>query len=136
MVAVGKLRLANFNVFTENKNQFALWSEIGYMELGNELKIAMVPGEFCCDLLVGGASLYANGSVTRADFGVPTLREIFGENTMVFGLANDAIGYIVPDNDYTMGDPADHYHELISLGNKTGSSVMKGFLKLANELNK
>ncbi len=136
MVAVGKLRLANFNVFSERENQFSIWTEIGYMELGNELKIAMVPGEFCCDLLVGGDSLYARGSVTHTDFGIPPLREIFGKDTIAFGLANDAIGYIVPDNDYTMGDPANHYHELISLGNKTGSSVMNGFLKLATEINK
>ncbi len=136
MVAVGKLKLANFNVFTEDKNQFAVWSEIGYMELGSDIKIAMVPGEFCCDLLVGGDSLFAKGSVTHTDFGIPPLCEIFGKDTIVFGLANDAVGYIVPDNDYTMGDPHNHYHELVSLGYKTGSSVMNGFLKLAKEINR
>ena len=135
MVAVGKLKLANFNVLSEGKNQFAVWSEIGYMELGSDIKIAMVPGEFCCDLLVGGDSLFAKGSVTHTDFGIPPLREIFGKDTIVFGLANDAVGYIVPDNDYTMGDPQNHYHELVSLGYKTGSSVMNGFLKLAKEIN-
>lgn len=135
MVAVGKLRLANFRVIAEGKNQYAVWSEIGYMELGKQLKIAMVPGEFCCDLLVGGDSLYAEGAVTHTDFGIPPLRSIFSEDTIVFGLANDAIGYIVPDNDYTMGDPGDHYHELVSLGYKTGSSIMKGFVKLAREIN-
>ena len=136
MVAVGKLKLANFNVLSEGKNQFAVWSEIGYMELGSDIKIAMVPGEFCCDLLVGGDSLFAKGSVTHTDFGIPPLREIFGKDTIVFGLANDAVGYIVPDNDYTMGDPQNHYHELVSLGYKTGSSVMNGFLKLAKEINR
>ncbi len=136
MVAVGKLKLANFNVFSQGKNQFAVWSEIGYMELGSDIKIAMVPGEFCCDLLVGGDSLFAKGSVTHTDFGIPPLREIFGKDTIVFGLANDAVGYIVPDNDYTMGDPQNHYHELVSLGYKTGSSVMNGFLKLAKEINR
>ena len=136
MVAVGKLKLANLNVLSEGKNQFAVWSEIGYMELGSDIKIAMVPGEFCCDLLVGGDSLFAKGSVTHTDFGIPPLREIFGKDTIVFGLANDAVGYIVPDNDYTMGDPQNHYHELVSLGYKTGSSVMNGFLKLAKEINR
>ena len=135
MVAVGKLKLDNLNVLSEGKNQFAVWSEIGYMELGSDIKIAMVPGEFCCDLLVGGDSLFAKGSVTHTDFGIPPLREIFGKDTIVFGLANDAVGYIVPDNDYTMGDPQNHYHELVSLGYKTGSSVMNGFLKLAKEIN-
>ncbi len=134
LVAAGKLKLANYKVLVEGKNQFAVWTEIGYMELGNQLKIAMVPGEFCCDLLVGGASLYAKGSVTHTDFGFPPIRKIFSKDTIVFGLANDAIGYIVPDNDYTMGDPQNHYHELVSLGCKTGSSVMRGFLNLAKEI--
>ena len=134
LVAAGKLELANYKVLVEGKNQFAVWTEIGYMELGNQLKIAMVPGEFCCDLLVGGASLYAKGSVTHTDFGFPPIRKIFSKDTIVFGLANDAIGYIVPDNDYTMGDPQNHYHELVSLGCKTGSSVMRGFLNLAKEI--
>ena len=136
MAAVGKLRLANFNGVTGSRNRLLVVSEIGYMELGNELKIALVPGEFCCDLLVGGDSLYANGSVMRYNFGIPPLRKIFGQGTIVFGLANDAVGYIVPDNDYTMGDPQNHYHELISLGSKTGSTVMSGFVKLADEISR
>ncbi len=134
MVAVGKLKLANFKVLSEGKNQYFVWSEIGYMEFGNQLKIAMVPGEFCCDLLVGGDSLNRENSVNHVDFGIPPLRDIFGKETMVFGLANDAVGYIVPDNDYTMGDPKNHYHELVSLGCETGSSVMNGFVELAKEI--
>lgn len=134
LAAAGKLRLANYKVLTEGENAYAVYSEIGYIEFGNELKVAMVPGEFCCDLLTGGASLYADGSVSHKDFGYPSVREIFGEDTIAFGLANDAIGYIVPDNDYTMGDPKDHYHELVSLGYLTGSSVMQGFVDMAKEL--
>ncbi len=134
MALAGKLKLANFKVLTEGKHKYAIYSEIGYLELGKELKVAMVPGEFCCDLLTGGASLYADGAVSHKDFGYPSVREIFGEDTIAFGLANDAIGYIVPDNDYTMGDPMNHYHELVSLGDETGSSVMKGFIKMAKEL--
>ena len=134
MAAAGKLKLANFKVLTEGKGKYAIYSEIGYIEFGKELKVAMVPGEFCCDLLKGGASLYADGSITHTDFGLPSVRDIFGEDTIAFGLANDAIGYIVPDNDYTMGDPMNHYHEFVSLGCLTGSSVMKGFVEMAKEL--
>jgi hypothetical protein len=47
---------------------------------------------------------------------------------------NDAIGYVVPDNDYTMGDPANHYHELISLGQHVASSRMDGLDELKNEI--
>lgn len=135
MAAAGKLKLANYKVYTREKGQYSVFTEIGYMELGKELKIAMVPGEFCCDLLTGGESLRARASVSHTDFGIPPLREIFGDDTAVFGLANDEIGYIVPDNDFTMGDPKNHYHEFVSLGCKTASSVMRGFTEMAEELN-
>ncbi len=136
MAAAGKLRLANFQVLKEKDGTYSVFTEIGYMEMGKELKVAMVPGEFCCDLLTGGASLYADGAVLHKDFGYPSVREIFGKDTIAFGLSNDAIGYIVPDNDYTMGDPMNHYHELVSLGDRTGSCVIKGFMEMSEELKK
>lgn len=132
--AMGKLNLANFDVISTGKNAYSVNTEIGYIEFGKELKVALVPGEYCCDLLMGGKSLTAAGSFTKTDFGIPTVREIFSENTVAFGLANDAVGYIVPDNDYTLGDPGDHYHEFVSLGKYTGSCVNKGFCELKREL--
>lgn len=47
---------------------------------------------------------------------------------------NDAVGYIVPDNDFTMGDPANHYHEFIGLGQYVGSSVIIALEELASEI--
>ncbi len=56
------------------------------------------------------------------------------------GLCNDAIGYIVPDNDYApfiadslwntelgeklWGKPQRHYEEMLSTGSKAGSTVI------------
>ena len=94
----------------------------------------MVPGEFCADLLTGGASLKAEGAVTKTDFNYPTVRELFGEDTIAFGLSNDEIGYIVPDNDFTMGDPVNHYHELISLGQGVASALTDGLADLNAEI--
>ncbi len=133
MVGVGKLNIANYKML-KSENGYSMFSEIGYIEIGNNIKVAMVPGEFCADLLTGGASLKADGAVTKTDFQYPTIREMFGEDTIAFGLSNDEIGYIVPDNDFTMGDPGSHYHELVSLGQFVGSSVMKGFLEIKKEL--
>ena len=50
----------------------------------------------------------------------------------MFGLANDAIGYVIPDNDYCMSVAFDHYHELISLGETTASTLMRAFALLAD----
>lgn len=134
ILAAGKLHLANYKVLADGNRGYSVYTEIGYMEFGNQLKVVCVPGEFCCDLLVGGASLYADGSVSKKDFSRPYIRKIFGEDTVAFGLANDEIGYIVPDNDYTMGDPANHYHEFVSLGEFVGSGIMHGFVQLAHEI--
>ena len=56
------------------------------------------------------------------------------ENEYCLGIMNVAIGYVVPDNDYTMGDPANHYHELISLGQYVASSLMYGLEELKAEI--
>ena len=60
--------------------------------------------------------------------------ELFGEDTLCFGLANDAIGYVVPDNDYAMALIAGHYQEMISLGKYTASTIMNGFVEIAKEV--
>ena len=104
------------------------------MEIGKELSVVLVPGEFCADLLTGGESLTAKGSFNNMDFPYPSLNEIFGKDLTAFGLANDAIGYIVPDNDYVLGEFGNHYHELIGIGEHTGSTIIKNFIDMKAEL--
>ena len=94
-----------------------------------------MPGEIVQDLVAGGGSLTAEGSYSGKDFGYKTIRELFGEDAIAFGLANDAIGYVVPDNDYSMAILDDHYQELISLGDETASTIMKGFAEIAAQVN-
>ncbi len=129
----GKLAMANYDIARMGKNGYCVTTEIGYMEW-DDVKIAMVPGELVTDLYKGGASLTAEGSCRGYDFGYPCLCDIFGDDLVCFGLANDAIGYIVPDNDYSMRLLDGHYHETLSLGDETGSTMIKGFLALNREL--
>lgn len=129
----GKLNLANYSVIKCGWGKYKINVEIGYIEFGNQLKVCMVPGEFCADLRAGGNSLTAEGSFSGTDFDAPTLYDLFGDVT-VFGLANDAIGYIVPDNDFSKGIIDDHYQELISLGQYTASSIMHGFEALSETI--
>lgn len=83
------------------------------------------------DLEIGGAMLTAQGSCSGTDFAYPSLRELFGERTVVFGLANGAIGYVIPDNDYAMVlDTQRHYHELLSLGEHTASDLFGVYMTL------
>jgi hypothetical protein len=129
IMAAGKLGVVNYLIKKAQKN-FYITTEIGYMEMGKDIKIAFVPGEVCTDLIYGGESLKASGSVLGKDFEGKTLCDILGDDIIVFGLANDAIGYIVPDNDYAMSLAFGHYHETLSLGQKTGTTILKAFENL------
>ncbi len=133
MVLVGKLELTSYTVYKEGLTKYYMFSEVGYAEIGG-VKVAMVPGELVQDLMYGGGSLTAEGSFKGKDYGLPSIREIFGEDTICFGLCNDAIGYIVPGNDYSLGIVDDHYQELISLGDQASYTVTRGLMDIAEEL--
>lgn len=133
--AVGKLNMANYVVITKEDGSYATITEIGYMEIGDCFKTVFLPGEICQDLVApNGISLIGKYAVTGKDFKSSAASSIFGEDIQCFGLMNDAIGYVVPDNDYTMGDPANHYHELISLGGGVASALMDGLVELNSEI--
>ncbi len=129
---VGKLNLVNYTVCKEGFDYY-IFAEIGYMEMGG-VKVAFMPGEIVQDIVCGGDSLTADGSFSGKDFDCKTIYELFGNDTICFGLMNDAIGYVVPDNDYSMSLLGDHYQEMISLGKYAGSSIMKGFAEIAEEI--
>lgn len=133
MQLVGKLDLVDYQVYKDGFNKYYMFSEIGLAQFG-DVMVAMMPGEVVQDLVYGGGSLTAEGSFKGKDFGYKTIRELFGDETIVFGLCNDAIGYVVPDNDYSLGIVDDHYQELISLGDVTASSILKAYAELSNEL--
>lgn len=124
-----KLGLINHTVLKENEKYFVS-TEIGTVQLGN-IKAVLMPGEICQDLVCGGNSLTAEGSYSGESFEGKTVYEIFGEDVLVFGLANDTLGYVVPDNDYVLGLTLGHYHELLSPGKSTASALMAEYEKLA-----
>ena len=133
---MGKLNMANYDVLVSTnehgKTVYSTYTEIGYIEFGSKFKAVMLPGEICQDLIVGGSSV--DNGVNGTSFEAPLVCDIFGDGTYCFGIMNDAIGYVVPDNDFTMGDPANHYHELISLGQYVASSLMNGLEELEAEI--
>lgn len=129
---VGKLGLVNYNVYKEGLRYY-IFVEVGYMEIG-DVKVVLMPGEIVQDLIEGGSSLTAEGSYSGKDFEQPCIDELFGEDTLCFGLANDAIGYVVPDNDYALALIDGHYQEMISLGKYAASSIMEEFIKIADEV--
>lgn len=74
-------------------------TEVSYLEIG-DIKILLVPGELFPELALG-QFFSAEESATGEEYKHPTLFEMMGEGEkLIFGLANDEIGYIIPDNDF------------------------------------
>ncbi len=110
-------------------------TEIGYMEMGDNLAFAIVPGELAPELAYGGC-LGADYSWSGKDWKYPSMQEIVtasgsDRELHVIGLANDQIGYIVPDNNYiSMIHEDSKSIEFVSLGKYTASTLIKEFKAL------
>ncbi len=113
--------------------QFAVYmtSEIGYVEIGKNIKILEVPGEVLPELVYGGF-LTAEEAANGTEYTHAALNTRFADTdeVLVFGLCNDALGYIIPDNDYSTTAEGNHYEEDVSTGSKSGSALSAAFEKL------
>ena len=138
---VSKVRKSNYPVIREGK-QLKIHTEIGLLELGGLVTVALLPGEFTPGLAWGGGDTLAENAIRMRDFEGKTLSEIAGREVLVFGLCNDELGYIVPGNDYVQFFlPIDrlmwrwmggrHYQELLSPGPGVAAVFASAFEELA-----
>ena len=138
---ISKCRVGNYTVSKSDNKQYESVTEIGVLELGNTLKIAFIPGEIEPDILSGSSSLKKEFAFSGEDFPENSLKDVLEyEDLTVFGLTNDACGYIIPDNDFSMmflGSNkfmqklfGNHYLEIFSFGKETASTIVKAFKDL------
>lgn len=131
---------------------YSVITEVGYLEIGTDIAMLTVPGELIPQLVYGNV-VDKTQSYTGTDWNYEYTADIIGEGktVLVMGLCNDAIGYIVPDNDYApfiadslwntdmgeklWGKPQRHYEEMLSAGSEAGSSVMGELNALVKEYN-
>ena len=116
------------NIVRKIDGKWKVMTEIGYMEMGENMAFAIVPGELAPELAYGGC-LTKEFSWSGKDWEYPSMQEIAGERDLyVLGLANDQIGYIVPDNDYMSMLHSDSKSiEFVSLGKTTASRIVEEF---------
>lgn len=118
--------------------EFLMATEMGYIEFGNEIALALFPGElypevFWDDEITGGANW--DGTEWPYD-SLSTAVE--GVITYPVSLTNDAIGYVLTDNNFAfmghiIGDGiAD---EVLSVGKHIGSYLVTEYLALTDSLN-
>lgn len=137
LTLAGKLKLVNNNVAKismDDKKDYELCfpTEVGYVELGSELRLALIPGEMCPELNVGG-TFSAKESYTGKGWDYPALKDVTDGRLTVIGLCNDEIGYIVPDNDFGSIFAPLHYEESVSAGRRTASNIVAGFIRAVED---
>ncbi len=87
-------------VIVKTEDDYQMITEIGYMELGNEVAIFLCPGEFEPALIYGGPES-GDASWYGEEWQYAPLKELTScENVMVYGLCNDQAGYVLRDNEY------------------------------------
>ena len=130
--ALGKVALANNAMYIDKRtNEMTTSTEVGYMELGSDIKVILCPGETYAELIKGGENMEG--------FAYDTAYDIMGtEDVLVFDLMNDAAGYIMPDDYFTYltvtygadGLSIGHSWGLTSLGKHAASNIYGEIYKL------
>jgi hypothetical protein len=114
-----------------------LETEIGYLRLG-DAEVLLVPAEIYPELVLGGIQ---DPQDPGADFpGAPRERALFtllrSEYKLVFGLAGDEIGYVIPRSQwdarkpFAYGRAEDQYGEINSVGPSAADRLTQAFERL------
>ena len=119
-----------------SEKNWILKTEVSYYEIGTK-KLLLLPCELFPELAFGGA-LDSDASATGkgAEVNPPLLCDITGDKEiLIFGLANDEIGYVLPPNDFILNEKSPylengrdkfdrrHYEETNSVGPKTAAAI-------------
>ena len=135
-----KARLVNNQIYRTGIGPMdaAVATEIGYVEFGHEIAFATFPVELYPEVF-WGADITGNASWDGTAWEYPAMPEMVNDIELhCISICNDALGYVVTDNYFAyMGhiigeEIAD---EILSLGGNAGSTVVKEFAVIANQVN-
>lgn len=91
---LGKTSVADNYVLKDDRGNYYTVSEVGYLEIGDDMKVYLSPGETFGELVYGGSG--ARG------FEYAPIREYTGEDIIVMDLMNDAAGYVANPANYVL----------------------------------
>lgn len=120
------------SVVAKDGLDFMVITEIGYMELGNKVGIATIPGEISPEILWGGVTS-KDQSWTKTSWDYAPMKDTAKvDKLLCFGLNNDQVGYILPDNDFRSMFTENEEINACSL--KSGSIITSAFESLVSSV--
>jgi hypothetical protein len=119
----------------------AVETEVAYLRLG-ELHIACIPGELYPELVYGKFQDPVDPAADhpKAALETPVMKILPGEKTLLIGLANDEIGYIIPKRQWDQNAPfcygreKSQYGEINSCGSEVAPILMQSLADRVREL--
>ena len=119
-------------IIAKDGDGYVMKTEIGYMELGNNVAVFLVPGEADPVIFKGGATS-ADASWTGDTWDYAPLQEFTDcEHYMVCGLCNDQAGYILTDNEYHTLFTENEEVNIVS--RTSGSTITNAFIELITDV--
>lgn len=121
----------------------AFVTEVAYLRLG-ELHVAAIPGELYPELVYGQYQEPADrgADFPQAHLEKPVMQILPGDRTLLVGLANDEIGYILPKRQWDVEAPfcynrtTAQYGEVNSVGPETARLVTEALADRVRELSR
>ncbi len=131
IVLLGKTSVPDNFILKDNFGRYYTVSEVGYLEIGDDMKVYMSPGETFGELVFGGKG--AEG------FELLPVREYTGEEIIVMDLMNDAAGYVANPANFCLAGI--QYNEekgeydsdtwcLISYGKNSATTFISSFYEI------
>ena len=118
------------------------FAPVGYLRLAAGakpvLEAALIPGEMYSELSIGGVSRDPNADFPDAPEEKAIERMMTAPVKMLFGLANDEIGYIIPKSQwdekppFTFGAQKRWYGEVNSVGPEAAPMIADAFSRLVS----
>lgn len=135
MAAIGRTGVSDNKVIKEGCGTYYTVTEVGYLQIGDGVRVFLSPGETY--------SYYKFGGPGMDGCSVKCINETLGDDVIICDLVNDAAGYMSNEKLYVMAGY--EYSEsqnklkdtswgLISYGQHTGSTVIKNFYELVDSV--
>jgi hypothetical protein len=126
---------------TSATGEVAVETEVAYLRLG-ELHVACIPGEIYPELVYGQFQdpVDPGADYPDAPLETPVMRLLPGQKTLLFGLANDEVGYIIPKRQwderppFCYGRTKSQYGEINSCSPEVAPILMKALENRVREL--
>ena len=131
LTLAAKEGILNSECVKRGENEYEILTELGYMELGKNLAIAIVPGELTPEIAYGGA-ISASESYNGKSWNYVSMEDYCGKNLLIYGIANDQAGYILTDNDYR--SLLTENEEINATSEYAGSTIMEAFMEICDSV--